>query len=127
MTNDIVSDVSLSSDTTEEEYQPVYFPLYLSNNDTIQSLSDDEVGRIIKALMTLATTGEVADLSDNRTCKALFQIFASQMYRDFKKMRQKSKNGKNGGAPEGNQNAAKSKNLVVAAKNNPDIDITRRL
>lgn len=79
--------------------------LYLGYAGAFNLLKDQQLGRLIRALMTLATTGELTDLSDDQAVAVLFQQYADQMQRDFQKASRNAENGRKGGAPGGNSNA----------------------
>ena len=85
------------------KYKAIF--LYLGYYKAIGMLTDAQLGRLIRALMNLAISGEVPDLSDDLAVAVLFQQYADQMQRDFQKASRNAENGRKGGAPSGNSNA----------------------
>ena len=87
------------------------FVLYHDNREQIELLSDEQAGRLLKALMQYSECGIVPDFSDPML-KMVFSFLASQIRRDTEKYeetcRKRSENGKKGGASTKNKNAAKT-------------------
>lgn len=87
------------------------FVLYHDSREQIEMLSDEQAGKLIKALMRFSETGEELDCADPMV-KMTFSFMSAQIRRDAEKYeatcQKRSANGKKGGAPKGNQNASKT-------------------
>lgn len=84
------------------------FIFYLSQYQAIKHLSDEQLGRIYRALFEKQLGNEV-DLEDD--IKVAFNFINNQLLIDEKKYHEISEKrsvaGKKGGAPKGNKNACK--------------------
>lgn len=96
--------------------EPKYFICYLDYEKTIEKLDNNEAGALFKALYNYACNNIENNLSEFPRADILFDIMRNSIKREFEKLKAKSeqnqKNGKKGGAPKGNQNAKKSKELT---------------
>lgn len=74
-------------------------------------LSDEQAGKLLKSLMNYSESGIEPDFTDPML-KMVFSFLASQIRRDADKYaetcKKRSENGKKGGAPKKNRNAAKN-------------------
>ena len=86
------------------------FIIRLENREQFEMLTDEQAGKLLKAMCRYSATGELPDFTD-AILKFAFSMFRGQLDRDAEKYeemcRKNSENGKKGGAPKGNQNAAK--------------------
>ena len=93
--------------------QPKAFYSYIENEDKLNKLSDEQAGRLYKALYAYCHTGEKPDFSDDPLLDYAFADFLIDIERDReryeKTCQRRSEAGKKGGAPAGNNNAAKNK------------------
>lgn len=93
-----------------ETVKPKAFQCYLDNITVLEHLSDEEAGQLWKLLFNLAVN-DVRGVSDNPMVSMAFDMMANKLERDFaayrKRVEASRENGKKGGAPIGNQNAAK--------------------
>ena len=92
--------------------KPKAINLFLDMRDEFSLLSDQQVGRVVMALLAYAQDGEEPDFGEEIEVKLLFRTLKKQVDRDFAKYdeicRKRSEAGKKGGAPIGNTNASKS-------------------
>lgn len=79
------------------------FILHSDYGKTLKGMSDEEVGELIKALIS-HTEGEELNVT-SPTVKAVFPIMADHIDRDIAYRKKASEYGKKGGAPFGNTNA----------------------
>ena len=88
------------------------FIMFLSFADIIQELTDEEAGRLLKAIMQ-HEGGEEVDLGNDRLLKVAYKAITSDIDRQDEKWEKtryaRSEAGKLGGAPKGNKNASKNK------------------
>lgn len=86
------------------------FIIRLENREQFEMLTDEQAGKLLKAMCRYSATGELPDFTD-AMLKFAFSMFRGQLDRDAEKYEEmcwkNSENGKKGGAPKGNQNAAK--------------------
>lgn len=86
------------------------FVLYCENLEQVSLLSDTQAGKLFKALMRYADSGETPEFS-NGLLQMAFSFMSAQIRRDLDKWEEtcqiRSEVGKKGGAPKGNRNAAK--------------------
>ncbi len=86
------------------------FIIRLENREQFEMLTDEQAGKLLKAMCRYSATGELPDFTD-AMLKFAFSMFRGQLDRDAEKYEEvcqkRSENGKKGGAPKGNQNAAK--------------------
>ena len=87
------------------------FIVRLENSEQLNMLTDEQAGKLFKGLLAYAQTGEPLE-SDDRLLLLAFSVWKGQLDRDAEKYeetcRKRSESGKKGGAPIGNQNAAKT-------------------
>ena len=78
------------------------FLIYLDYKEQFELLSDEQLGKLIRYLMSYEETGEVPQISDGVVNMA-FYFIKSQLDRDRekynKKCEQNKENGKRGGRP----------------------------
>ena len=95
----------------KNEIKPKAFQCYLDNYTLVKHLSDEEAGELWKMLFRLAIDGEHGQ-SDSDLVNMVFSWMANKLERDFsdyaRKVELNRENGKKGGAPKGNRNAAKN-------------------
>lgn len=88
------------------------FIMFLSFADIIQELTDEEAGKLLKAIMH-HENGEEVDLGNDRLLKVAYTAITSDIDRQGEKWEKtryaRSEAGKLGGAPKGNKNANKNK------------------
>ena len=88
------------------------FIMFLSFADIIQELTDEEAGRLLKAIMQ-HEGGEEVDLGNDRLLKVAYTAITADIDRQDEKWEKtryaRSEAGKLGGAPKGNKNASKNK------------------
>ena len=76
--------------------KPVFFQLYLDTRHQMDMLSDEQAGRLIKALYAFACDGELCELTDDPSVEMCFSFLSRQIERDFEKYRKKcAQNRKN--------------------------------
>ena len=87
------------------------FIMFLSFADIIQELTDEEAGRLLKAIMQ-HEGGEEVDLGNDRLLKVAYTAITADIDRQDEKWEKtryaRSEAGKLGGAPKGNKNASKN-------------------
>ena len=92
--------------------EPKYIKLFNDCADEFGMLSDEQVGRLLKGLLTYADRGEKPDFTDDITLRVLFSILRKQIDREYEKYDERcqarSAAGRKGGAPKGNTNARKT-------------------
>ena len=99
---------------------PKAFYSYLENEDKLNMLSDEEAGRLYKALFAYARTGEMPDFGNNPLLRYAFADFILDVDRDRKNYeetcKRRSEAGKKGGRPKGNETEEKANGLSEKAK-----------
>ena len=97
------------------------FIMFLSFADIIQDLTDEEAGRLLKAIMQ-HEGGEEVDLGNDRLLKVAYTAITSDIDRQGEKWEKtryaRSEAGKLGGAPKGNKNASKNKQKQTETNKN---------
>ena len=87
------------------------FIMFLSFADIIHELTDEEAGRLLKAIMQ-HEGGEEVDLGNDRLLKVAYTAITADIDRQDEKWEKtryaRSEAGKLGGAPKGNKNASKN-------------------
>ncbi|MED9970388.1 MAG: DUF6291 domain-containing protein [Ruminococcus sp.] len=63
--------------------KPKYFQIFIDKKKLINLLSDEEAGRLFKAIFAFADKGEIADFSDNRAVNMAYMILTEQIERDY--------------------------------------------
>ncbi len=98
---------------SKQEIKPKAFKCYLDNYTMIEFLSDEEAGQLWKMLFRFALYDERGK-SESDLVNMAFSWMAANIKRDFAEYAHRvevsRENGKKGGAPKGNRNAAKSGN-----------------
>lgn len=93
------------------------FIVYSDLQEVLGELTDEEAGRLFRAMIEYSITGEVGDLG--MPLKYVFIPIRQQMDRDRDKWEgikeKRSQAGRKGGASKGNRNAAKSETLQEAS------------
>lgn len=93
------------------------FIVYSDLQEVLGELTDEEAGRLLRAMVEYSISGEVGDLG--MPLKYVFIPIRQQMDRDREKWEdikeKRSQAGRKGGATKGNRNAAKSKTLQEAS------------
>lgn len=88
-----------------------YVQMYFSYLEPLADLTDEEVGRVVRAILKYGADRTIPDLSPSE--KMAFSFMKTNFDRDAAaydaKVEKKRENGKKGGAPVGNQNARKQK------------------
>lgn len=88
-----------------------YVQMYFSYLEPLADLTDEEVGRVVRAILKYGADRTIPDLSPSE--KMAFSFMKTNFDRDAAaydaKVEKKRENGKKGGAPMGNQNAKKQK------------------
>lgn len=88
-----------------------YVQMYFSYLEPLADLTDEEVGRVVRAILKYGADRTIPDLSPSE--KMAFSFMKANFDRDAAaydaKVEKKRENGKKGGAPVGNQNARKQK------------------
>ena len=91
--------------------KPKGFFTYFHLSPVIDKLSDEQAGQLYKALMRYGDTGELTDFSGDLACDMAYTLMRGEIDVNFERYqetcRRNSENGKKGGAPAGNSNAAK--------------------
>lgn len=86
-----------------------YVQMYFSYLEPLADLTDEEVGRVFRAILKYGVDKTIPDLSPSE--KMAFSFMKTNFDRDAAaydaKVEKKRENGKKGGAPIGNQNARK--------------------
>ena len=67
---------------------PKGFFTYFHHEDVICALTDEEAGRLYKALIHYGTTGELPDFSSEPAAKIAFAVFRSEIDFNFEKYRE---------------------------------------
>lgn len=97
------------------------FIMFLSFADIIQELTDEEAGRLLKAIMQ-HEGGEEVDIGNDRLLKVAYTAITSDIDRQGEKWEKtrcaRSEAGKLGGAPKGNKNASKNKQKQTETNKN---------
>ncbi len=102
------------------------FILYTSYYAIIEGLTDEQLGKLMRAIFIYARDGEVINLEP--TLRMAFAFIKDDMERNKAKYEEKVErwrtNGRKGGAPKGNQNARKKQ--PVGCKNNQEVEKTTK-
>lgn len=97
----------LNPETTEKK-MPSYFYFWTKYCNYFDLLTDEQAGRVMKYICCYAR-GMKLDSPQDAACNMLIQIMKQDIDNSFRKYRAQCENGKKGGAPKGNKNAAKNK------------------
>lgn len=69
--------------------KPKFVTLFIDSYSELSLLSDAQTGRLIKALLQYADSGEMPDLSDDTLVQLMFSILKKQIDRDFETYEEK--------------------------------------
>ena len=99
---------------------PKAFYSYLENEEKLNKLSDEQAGRLYKALYSYSRTGSKPDLSDDPLLDYAFADFVLDVDRDRenyeKTCKRRAEAGKKGGRPKGCETEEKANGLSEKAK-----------
>ena len=89
--------------------KPAGFFTYFHHSALINHLTDEQAGRLFKALLIYGDEGEIADLDDDQACTLAFIIMKGEIDRNFERYAEtcekRREAGKKGGRPrKSNQN-----------------------
>ena len=105
----------LSNSSSEKRPPSLFLPLDI--RPLVKALSPDQAGYLFVALLDYGVDGNIDNLPTNAT-QALFDHLKIRISKDIenyqKKSKARSENGKKGGAPKGNKNAAKKGSVFSA-------------
>ena len=100
--------------------KPKGFFTYFHHSALINHLTDEQAGRLYKALLLYGDEDVETDFSDDRTCALAFIIFREEIDLNFERYAEicekRSEAGRKGGAPKGNTNASKQPNASKTTK-----------
>jgi hypothetical protein len=65
--------------------KPAGFFTYFHHSALINHLTDEQAGRLFKALLIYGDEGEIADLDDDQACTLAFIIMKGEIYRNFER------------------------------------------
>ena len=91
------------------------FILFTEYAEDLKDLSDEQFGQLMRAIFKYENSGSVSVELDAE-CAIAFKFIARDLDRAREKYTQAAKNGQQGGAPVGNQNARKQPKTT---QNNP--------
>ena len=97
-----------------------YLPIYFDNEEALFSLSDEDLGALIKALLDHAQGRIVGDL--NPTVKVAYILLSSGIDRQAKRYSANVENGQKGGAPRKNNNPTVTQDNPTATESEPSKD-----
>ena len=93
--------------------KPKGFFTYFHHSAMIHHLSDEQAGRLYKALLLYGDEDIETDLSDDQACALAFIILRGEVDLNFERYAEicekRREAGQKGGAPKGNTNAKKAK------------------
>lgn len=104
-----------------------YILFHLDDLEALEPYSDAERGRLLTALLRYGKTGELEKISGNE--RFIFPMMKARLDREYQNYKEKctinAENGKNGGAPKGNQNARRKQSKTSeTTENNPTVEKT---
>ena len=67
--------------------KPKGFFTYFHHAEVLEALTDEEAGRVYKALMRYGQNGELPDFEDNKTCQIAFTLFRVEVDVNFERYR----------------------------------------
>ena len=94
------------SDLNKENIIPPYFYFNTKYAEWFEDLNNEQAGQAIKSICSYVTLKELPKLEDP-AAKIVVTAMKQDIDKSFKKYRARCENGKKGGAPKGNKNAAK--------------------
>ena len=65
--------------------EPKGFFTYFHHAPILDALSDEQAGRLYKALMHYGSDGEVTDFSDDQALAITFSVFRNEINRNFER------------------------------------------
>ena len=99
------------------------FILFTEYAEDLKDLSDEQFGQLMRAIFEYENSGSVSVELDAE-CAIAFKFIARDLDRAREKYTQAAKNGQQGGAPVGNQNARKQpKTTENNLNDNVDVDV----
>ena len=96
------------SDLNKENIIPPYFYFNTKYAEWFEDLNNEQAGQAIKSICSYVTLKELPKAEDPAV-KIVVTAMKQDIDKSFKKYRAQCENGKKGGAPKGNKNAAKQK------------------
>ena len=93
---------------SEESKIPPYFYFNTKYCDWFQMLNNEQAGAVIKYICSYVKQTELPTIED-QAAAMLIEFIKTDIDHSFCKYRAQCENGKKGGAPKGNKNAAKKK------------------
>lgn len=93
---------------SEESKIPPYFYFNTKYCDWFQMLNNEQAGAVIKYICSYVKQAELPTIEDQAAIM-LIEFIKTDIDHSFRKYRAQCENGKKGGAPKGNKNAAKKK------------------
>ena len=96
-----------------------YIPLYLSDEETLQRLPDEAVGRLIRCLLHFAATGEIPDLDVGDPVFYLWPMFQGIVERHIEAYEKKCEQNRENRAKAGKQ-AETPRTEEAASKAKPE-------
>lgn len=92
--------------------KPQAVNFFIDSLKELDLLTDEQTGKLLKALLRYAENGEEPDFSDDKAIMLMFSMMSRRIDRDFERYskvcEKRSEVGKKGGAPKGNANAARN-------------------
>lgn len=96
--------------------KPQAVNFFIDSLKELDLLTDEQTGKLLKALLRYAENGEEPDFSDDKAIMLMFSMMSRRIDRDFERYskvcEKRSEVGKKGGAPKGNANAARNPKQV---------------
>lgn len=93
----------------EEIKKPTYFYFNLSYCCMLDLMTNEQAGQLLKAICDYARGSEDSKSPSDPALQMAYQIITQDIDKAYKKYRAQCLNGRKGGAPKGNKNAAKKK------------------
>lgn len=93
---------------SEESKIPPYFYFNTKYCDWFQMLNNEQAGAVIKYICSYVKQAELPTIED-QAAAMLIEFIKTDIDHSFRKYHAQCENGKKGGAPKGNKNAAKKK------------------
>ena len=109
--------------------KPQAVNFFIDSLKELDLLTDEQTGKLLKALLRYAENGEEPDFSDDKAIMLMFSMMSRRIDRDFERYskvcEKRSEVGKKGGAPKGNANAARNPKTSKNNQNNPNRNRSR--
>ena len=100
--------------------KPQAVNFFIDSLKELDLLTDEQTGKLLKALLRYAENGEEPDFSDDKAIMLMFSMMSRRIDRDFERYskvcEKRSEVGKKGGAPKGNANAARNPKQAKTTK-----------